>query len=168
MAISASDVKELRELTGAGMLECKQALEAAKGDKAKAIAILKKKGHQLAEKRSDRETAEGMVQSYIHHNHRVGSLVEVNCESDFVARTDDFKHLVTAVALQVAGGNPKYLSKDEIPEGSDEDPSVVALLEQPYLKEPDKSIGEMVKDTIGKTGENIRIRRFARFELGRD
>jgi elongation factor Ts len=117
MAISANDVKELRERTGAGMLECKQALEAAKGDVKKAMEALKEKGHKMAEKRADRETAEGMVQSYIHHNHRVGALVEVNCESDFVARTDDFKHLVTAVALQVAGSN-QYLSKEDMRRGS--------------------------------------------------
>ncbi|MEO8457871.1 MAG: translation elongation factor Ts [Chloroflexota bacterium] len=167
MAISASDVKELRERTGAGMLECKKALEEAKGDLEKAMAALKAKGHAMAEKRADRETAEGVVASYIHHNHRVGTLVEVNCESDFVARTDDFRHLVQAVALQVAGTSPKYLSKEDMPEGSDEDPATVCLLEMPFLKEPDKTISDMVKDTIGKTGENIRIRRFARFELGK-
>ncbi len=167
MAISANDVKELRERTGAGMLECKQALEAAKGDVTKAMAALKEKGHKLAEKRADRETAEGMVQSYIHHNHRVGALVEVNCESDFVARTDGFKHLVTAVALQVAGSNPKYLSKEDMPKGSDEDPKLVCLLEQSYLKDESMTIGELVRDTIAKTGENVRIKRFARFELGR-
>ena len=167
MAISANDVKELRERTGAGMLECKQALEAAKGDVTKAMEALKEKGHKMAEKRADRETAEGMVQSYIHHNHRVGALVEVNCESDFVARTDDFKHLVTAVALQVAGSNPKYLSKEDMPKGSDEDPKLVCLLEQSYLKDESMTIGELVRNTIAKTGENMRIKRFARFELGR-
>lgn len=167
MAISANDVKELRERTGAGMLECKQALEAAKGDVKKAMEALKEKGHKMAEKRADRETAEGMVQSYIHHNHRVGALVEVNCESDFVARTDDFKHLVSAVALQVAGSNPKYLSKEDVPNGSDEDPKLVCLLEQSCLKDESMTIGELVRDTIAKTGENVRIRRFARFELGR-
>ena len=166
MAISASDVKELRERTGAGMLECKQALESAKGDLDKAMAALKEKGHALAEKRSGRETLEGVIGSYMHHNHRVGTLVEVNCESDFVARTDDFKHLVTAVALQVAGANPKYLSKEDMPEGSEEDPKVVCLLEQSYLKDESKTVAEMVKETIAKTGENIRIRRFARFEVG--
>lgn len=167
MAISANDVKELRERTGAGMLECKQALEASKGNIEKATEALRKKGHQMAEKRAERETAEGLVQSYIHHNHRVGALVEVNCESDFVARTDDFKHLVTAVALQVVGANPKYVSKDEMPPNTDEDPKAVALLEQPYIKDESMTIGDLLKDTIGKTGENIRIRRFARFELGR-
>jgi elongation factor Ts len=166
MAISASDVKELRERTGAGMLECKQALEAAKGDVQKAMAALKEKGHKLAEKRAGRETAEGMVQSYIHHNHRVGALVEVNCESDFVARTDDFKDLVKAIALQVGGSNPKYLSKEDMPKDSEEDPKLVCLLEQSYLKDESVTIAELVRDTIAKTGENVRIKRFARFELG--
>jgi elongation factor Ts len=166
MAISASDVKELRERTGAGMLECKKALEDARGDVAKAMEALKQKGHALAEKRAERETAEGVIGHYLHHNHRVGVLVEVNCESDFVARTEDFKNLVSAVAFQVAGMSPKYLSKDEIPAGSEEDPKVVALLEQPYMRDDSKTIGELVKDTIGKTGENIRIRRFVRYALG--
>lgn len=168
MVISATDVKELRERTGAGMLECKQALESANGDLDKAMAALKEKGHALAEKRAGRETFEGIIGSYMHHNHRVGTLVEVNCESDFVARTDDFKHLVAAVALQVAGTNPKYLSKADMPEGSEEDPEVVCLLEQSYLKDESKTMAEMVKETIAKTGENIRIRRFARLELGQD
>lgn len=167
MAISASDVKELRERTGAGMLECKKALENAGGDLTKAMAALKEKGHQLAEKRAERETAEGAVGSYIHHNHRVGTLVEVNCESDFVARTDDFKEMVKAVAFQVAGTNPLYLSKDDMPKDSEEDPKVVVLLEQSYLRDESITIGELVRDTIAKTGENIRIKRFARFELGR-
>jgi elongation factor Ts len=166
MAISASDVKELRERTGAGMLECKQALDAAKGDKDKAIAILKEKGHAAAEKRAERETTEGVIGSYMHHNHRVATLVEVNCESDFVAKTEDFKHLVSAVAFQVAGLNPKFVSKDEIPAGSEEDPKVVALLEQPYMRDDSKTMGDLVKETIAKTGENIRIKRFVRFELG--
>ncbi|HVP05044.1 MAG TPA: translation elongation factor Ts [Dehalococcoidia bacterium] len=168
MAISASDVKELRERSGAGMLECKKALEEAGGDMDKAMEALKKKGHEMAEKRGERETAEGAVHSYIHHNHRVGALVEVNCESDFVARTDDFKALVAAVALQVAG-KPEtlYVTKDELPSGSKDDPKAVVLLEQPFIKDESITIGEMVRDAIAKTGENIRIKRFARFELGR-
>jgi elongation factor Ts len=168
MAISAADVKELRERSGAGMLECKKALEDAGGDMEKAMETLRKKGHEMAEKRGERETAEGRVQSYIHHNHRVGALVEVNCESDFVARTDDFKDLVTAVALQVAGrADTLYVSKDDMPADSKDDPKDVVLLEQPYLKDESKTIAELVRDTIAKTGENIRIKRFARFELGR-
>ena len=166
MAITAEDVKKLREATGAGMLDSKKALDEAKGDFDKAKAILNEKGFAAATKRADRETAEGMVKSYIHHNHRVGALVEVNCESDFVARTDDFKDLVSAIALQVAGTTPKYLTKEDIPAGSDDDPKATVLMEQPYLKDESKTIGDLIKETIAKTGENIRVKRFARFELG--
>lgn len=168
MAISAQDVKNLREQTGAGMLDSKKALEEARGDIEKAKAILNEAGFAAATKRAGRETAEGLVQSYIHHNQRVGALVEVNCESDFVARTDDFKELVAAIALQVGGTQPKYVSLEELPEDSEDDPKAVVLLEQPYLRDESKTIGDLVKEAIAKTGENIRIKRFARFELGAD
>jgi len=168
MAITAEQVRTLREETGAGMLDCKKALEDAGGDAAKAKDILNQKGFDSAIKRADRETAEGLVQSYIHHNQRVGALVEINCESDFVARTDDFKNFVATIALQVAGAGAKYLSKDDVPAGSDDDPKQVALLEQPLLKDESMSVAELLTQTIAKTGENIRIRRFARFELGKD
>lgn len=168
MAITADQVRQLRDETGAGMLDCKKALEDAGGDTEKAKEILSKKGLETAMKRGERVTAEGLVQAYIHHNQRVGALVEVNCESDFVARTEDFKNLVATVALQVAGAAPKYLSKDDMPAGSDEDPRVVALLEQPLLKDESITVGDYLKQTIAKTGENINIRRFVRFELGRD
>jgi elongation factor Ts len=168
MAISTADVKQLREETGAGMLDCKAALDEAGGDVARAREILNEKGFQDATKRAGRETAEGLVQSYIHHNQRVGALVEVNCESDFVARTEDFRELVAAVALQVAGANPKYLAKEDVPADSEDDPKQVALLEQPFLKDESISVGELVTRAIAKTGENIRIKRFARFELGAD
>ena len=167
MPVSATDVKELRELTGAGMLDCKKALDETAGDFAKAVALLKQRGYDAAAKRSERATAEGMIVSYIHHNNRYGSLVEVNCESDFVARTDDFRGLVQELALHVAGANPLYLSPEDIPAGSDLDPKEVCLLLQPFIKDESRTIQDLVTDTIGKTGENIRIRRFARFELGR-
>ena len=166
MAISAEDVKKLREQTGAGMLDSKNALEEAKGDIEKAKAILNEAGFAAATKRADRETAEGLVQSYIHHNQRVGALVEVNCESDFVARTDEFKELVAAIALQVGGTQPKYVSIEDVPADSDEDPKAIVLLEQPYLRDESKTIGDLVREAIARTGENIRIKRFARFELG--
>lgn len=166
MAISLDDVKKLREETGAGMLETKKALEEAGGDFKKAKEVLNERGFAAATKRSDRETAEGLVQSYIHHNGRVGALVEVNCESDFVARTEDFQNLVSAIALQVAGTTPKYLTKDDMPAGSDEDPKSAVLMLQPFLRDESKTIEELVTETIAKTGENIRIKRFARFELG--
>jgi elongation factor Ts len=167
MAISAENVRQLRDETGAGMLDCKKALEDAGGDVDKAKEILNEKGFANATKRADRETAEGVVHSYIHHNQRVGVLVEVNCESDFVARTEDFQNLVSAVALQIAGAAPAYVAKEDIPDGSEDDPKQAALLEQPYLKDESMTIGELVTQTIAKTGENIRIKRFARFELGR-
>jgi len=166
MAISTEDVKKLREQTGAGMLDSKNALEEAQGDIDKAKAILNEAGFAAATKRGDRETAEGLVQSYIHHNSRVGALVEVNCETDFVARTDDFKELVAAIALQVGGTQPKYVSTEDVPEDSDEDPKEIVLLEQPYLRDESKTIADLVREAISKTGENIRIKRFARFELG--
>ena len=166
MAVNASDVKELRELTGAGMLECKKALEDSKGDVEKAKEALRKKGFADAAKRAERATAEGIVQSYIHHNNRVGVLVEINCESDFVARTDDFRTLAQQVALQIAGANPLYVSQDEMPEGSKDDPKAVCLLLQPFIRDESMTVQDLVTQTISKTGENIRIRRFARFELG--
>lgn len=166
MAISLDDVKKLREETGAGMLETKKALEEAGGDIKKAKEVLNERGFAAATKRSDRETAEGLVQSYIHHNGRVGALVEVNCESDFVARTEDFKDLVSAIALQVAGTTPKYLNKEDMPEGSEDDPKATVLMMQPFLRDESKTIEDLLKETIAKTGENIRIKRFARFELG--
>ena len=167
MAVSPGAVKELRELTGAGMLACKDALEEADGDFEKAKAILAAKGHAAAAKRADRATAEGLVQAYLHHNGRVGALVEVNCESDFVARTDDFRELVKNIALHVAGANPQYVSPEEMPEGAEGDPKELCLMLQPFVKEDSVTIGDLVKEAISKTGENIRVRRFARFELGR-
>lgn len=167
MAISAQEVARLREESGAGMLDCKKALEENNGDFDKAKEYLKAKGFAAAAKRADRESNEGVIVSYIHHNGRYGSLVEVNCESDFVARTDDFVNLAQSVALHIAGANPLYLSEEEIPEGTTDNPKDVVLLLQPYLKDESKTIGDLVTETIAKTGENIRIRRFARFELGR-
>lgn len=167
MAYTAEDVKKLRELTGAGMLDCKNALEQADGNFDEAVEILKEKGFAAAAKRAERETAEGMVEVYIHHNKRLGALVELNCETDFVARTDDFRALAQAIALQVAGAAPLYVSKEEVPAGSEDDPKQVCLLEQPFIQDESKTVGELIKETIAKTGENIRVRRFARFELGR-
>jgi elongation factor Ts len=148
------------------MLDSKNALEKAEGDLDKAKEILNEAGFAAATKRADRETAEGLVQSYIHHNQRVGALVEVNCETDFVSRTDDFKELVAAIALQIGGAQPKYVSLEDVPADSDEDPKEVVLLEQPYLRDESKTVADLVRETISKTGENIRIKRFARFELG--
>jgi elongation factor Ts len=166
MAISAEDVKRLRDETEAGMLDCKKALEEANGDFDKAKEILRNKGFEAAAKRAERETAQGLIYSYIHHNNQLGVLLELNCETDFVARTDNFTDLAKKVAIHIAGAAPLYVSKDEIPTGSKDDPKDVALLEQPYVQDESMTIGQMIAEAGGKTGENIRVRRFARFDLG--
>jgi elongation factor Ts len=121
----------------------------------------------VAEKRAGRETAQGLVEAYIHPDGRLGALVELNCETDFVARTDEFKALAHDLAMQVAATEPRYVSPDELPADSDGDPRDLCLLAQPFIKDPNRSVQDMVNDSIAKTGENIRVRRFQRFQLGR-
>lgn len=165
MVASMDAIKHLREETGAGIMDCKRALEDAGGDIDKARTLLRERGIARAERRSGREASQGLIHSYVHSG-RVGALVEVNCETDFVARTDDFKQLVHEIALQVASMNPKYVARDDVPEGSDEDAKQTVLLEQDYIRDSRHTIRDLVQETIAKTGENIRIRRFIRFELG--
>jgi elongation factor Ts len=167
MAVTVEAIKELRELTGVGMLDCKNALEEAKGDLEKAKQILRRRGIAVAEKRAGRETVQGLVEAYTHPDGRLGALVELNCETDFVARTDDFKALAHDLAMQVAATEPKYVSADELPADSDGDPRDLCLLAQPFIKDPVRSVQDLINDTIAKTGENIRVRRFQRFQLGR-
>ena len=167
MAVSVQAVKELRELTGVGMLDCKNALEEADGDLDKAKQILRRRGIAVAEKRAGRETAQGLVEAYIHPDGRLGALVELNCETDFVARTDEFKALAHDLAMQVAATEPRYVSPDELPPDSDGDPRDVCLLAQAFIKDPNRSVQDMINDSIAKTGENIQVRRFQRFQLGR-
>jgi elongation factor Ts len=162
-------IKELREETGAGVMDAKRALEDAAGDRNRAKEILREKGIAAAAKRSDRETSNGVVESYIHAGGRIGVLVEVNCETDFVANTDEFRTLARNIAMQIAAMDPKLISADERAgnpevEGSDEE---VCLLSQPFIRDPGHTIGQLVQDTVAKTGENVRVRRFVRFELGR-
>lgn len=196
MAISAAQVKELREKTGAGMMDCKKVLTEANGDMEKAMELLREKGLAKAEKKAGRIAAEGIVESYIHAGGRIGVLVEVNCETDFVAKTDDFKDFVKDIAMQIAALNPKYVSREDVPEKEVEkereilrtqalqegkpekivDKMVegrlgkffeqICLLEQTYIKDGDKKIDEIVKEKIATIGENISIRRFVRYELG--
>lgn len=160
-------VKELRESTGAGVMDAKRALEAAEGDMKKAAVILREQGVAAAAKRAERETFNGVVDSYIHAAGRIGVLVEVNCETDFVAKTEDFRQLARNIAMQVAAMNPQVIApEDRTPdlEGPDEE---VCLLSQPFIREPGRNIGDLIRDTVAKTGENIRVRRFVRYELGR-
>ena len=165
-AISAALVKELRERTGAGVMECKNALEEADGDLERAAAVLQERGIAMAEKRMHRETSQGLVDCYIHAGGRIAAMVEVNCETDFVARTEDFKALAHELAMQVAATNPLSISENDLPSGAEGDTAELCLLRQPYIRDGSRTVGDMVKDVIANTGENIRVRRFARFELG--
>jgi elongation factor Ts len=195
-AISAEMVKQLREKTGAGIMDCKEALKTCDGDVDKAVDFLRKKGLATAQKRAGRKMSEGTIQSYIHMGGKIGVMVEINCESDFVAKTDDFMVFARNIAMHVAATNPVAISKDQVPE------DVVAkemeiyrdqalemgkpekmvdkiaegklnkffkescLLDQPYVKDPNISVADLLNEQIAKIGENISIRRFCRFQLG--
>ncbi len=165
MEITTQMIKELREQCGAGIMDCRGALMSTKGDIEKALAMLKEKGLIKAQKKSERTTLQGLVESYIHTAGRIGALVEVNCETDFVTRTEEFKCLVHDIAMQVAALAPKYISEEAIPEGTECDPVEACLLSQPFIKDPTKTIKDIVVETIAKTGENIKVRRFTRYEL---
>ncbi len=194
--ISASQVKELREKTGAPMMDCKQALTEAKGDLEQAVVLLRKRGVSVAAKKAARVTSEGSVASYIHAGGKIGVLVEVNCESDFVARTEDFKELVHDIAMHIAASDPKFIRKEDVtPEAYEREKDIyrsqatatgkppqvvekivegkmskfyeeVCLYEQPFIKDQTISISQLIASTIGKLGENISVRRFARFKVG--
>lgn len=166
MSVTAAQVKELRDKTGAGIMDSKRALEESDGDIAKAESILNAKGLASAAKKADRSTSEGLVVSYIHTGGRVGSMVELNCETDFVARTDDFVTLGRNIAMQVAAMNPIYLDRTSIPDDVEDVKDEELLIEQEYIRDSSMKIADLVKESIGKLGENIRIRRFSRFELG--
>src|SRR5215813_9202886 len=194
--ISAGQVKELRDKTGAPMMDCKQALAEAKGDIEQAVVLLRKRGVSVAAKKAARVTSEGSVASYIHAGGKIGVLVEVNCESDFVARTEDFKELVRDVAMHIAASDPKFVRKEDVtPEAYEREKDIyraqaastgkpanviekivegkmakfyeeVCLYEQPFIKDQSISVSQLIAQKIGKLGENISVRRFARFKVG--
>jgi len=193
--ITASQVRELRDATGAPMMDCKQALSASDGDMEKATEWLRKKGLRTAEKKAGRDAAEGLVHAYIHHNGRVGVLVEINCETDFVAKTEPFQEFCRNVALHVASMKPAYVRAEEVPEellakergiiaatvddGKPEEIrqkildgrikkflGEICLLDQPYVKDDSKTVDQYRAETVGTIGENIQIRRFTRYEIG--
>jgi len=196
--ISAAMVKELRTKTGAGMMDCKEALKESNGDFEKAVEYLRKKGMSAATKRSSKAAKDGTITSYIHMQGRIGVMVEVNCETDFVAKTDDFKALAKDIAMHIAASNPTFVSSDEISgdileremdiyrsqAAAEKKPEKiwdkiiqgklkkyyeeVCLLDQKFIKNPDISVGTLVNNLIAKTGENIVIRRFARYQLGEE
>ena len=196
MEITAQMVKQLREATGAGMMDCKQALAATEADMEKAVDFLRKKGLAAAAKKAGRVTAEGAVGSYIHAGGKIGVLVEVNCETDFVARTEAFQELVKDIAMHIAAAEPRAVRREEVTQdvldrekaifseqalASGKPPAVVekivagkmekyfsefVLLEQPFVKNPDQTVAQLISEKVAKIGENIKIRRFARFKLG--
>ncbi len=166
MQISTEAIKQLRETTRAGVIDCKNALIESNGDIEKACEILTKRGIAIAQKKADRVAEQGLIESYVHLGGKVGTMVEINCETDFVAKTDEFKELAHDLALQIAAMAPLYISPDEVPPESEVDPKTVCLLLQAFIKDPEKTIQDLVTETIAKVGENIKIRRFTRFELG--
>jgi elongation factor Ts len=198
VTFTAKDVQELRRRTGAGMMECKKALEETAGDMEKAVEYLRKKGIAKAEKRSGRTTSEGVITSYIHPPGKIGVLVELNCETDFVARTDDFKTLAREVAMHIASAAPLAVDKDGVPaDAVDRERRIaeeqvrasgkpdhlvskivegkleafykqVALLSQPWIREDKKTIGDLIKEISSKLGENVQVRRFVRFQMGEE
>lgn len=176
MAVTMDQVRELRERTGAGILEAKKLLEEVNGDMKQAIERMRERGLKIADKKKDRAANEGRIDVYIHNGNKMAAIVEINCETDFVARNDEFVKLVKNVALHIAS-NPdtKYISREEVPAGEaeaydagtpEEYIEKTVLLEQPFVRNPSESIQEMLRNTIAKTGENIVIRRFARYEIG--
>jgi elongation factor Ts len=166
--ITASSVKELRERTGAGVMECKRALQAAGGDMNKAAGILQEQGMARADKKSDRVATQGVVEAYIHAGGRIGAMVEVNCETDFVARTDDFRRLAHDIAMQIAATGPRYLATADVPADDQPRAAELALLAQPFIKDGSVTIEDLIKRNVAKIGEAIRVRRFSRFALGED
>ena len=166
MEVSVDAIRELRDRTGAGIMACKRALEESDGDFAKAEEILAEQGIAAAAKKASRSTNQGLVESYIHSGGRIGAMVEVNCETDFVARTSDFKELAHDLAMQVAAMSPQYVDTSDVPDGEDLDPEQACMMQQPYIKDPTRTVQDLVNATVGKLGENVRVRRFARFALG--
>lgn len=194
VTISAQAVADLREKTGAGLLDCKKALTEANGNIEEAVTILRKKGAASAAKKADRATKEGVVESYIHVGGKVGVLIEVNCETDFVARNEDFRAFVKDLCLQIAAASPSYVSREEVPEADlakereiamaqlqgkppaavqkivegklEKYYSTVCLVDQPFVKNPEKTVKELLTQQISTIGENIQVRRFVRFQVG--
>ena len=196
MEINAGLVRELREKTGAGMMDCKKALTEAAGDMEKAVDFLRQKGLAMASRKEGRTAAEGLVGSYIHGGGKIGVLVELNCETDYVARTREFQDLLKDVAMQIAAANPRFIRREDVPQDELERErqiyhqqaiesgkpervvgkivdgkmerfySEVCLLEQEFIKDPDRQVGDLIKDVVARLGENVQVRRFSRFHIG--
>ncbi|MCH8297767.1 MAG: elongation factor Ts [Chloroflexi bacterium] len=166
LAVSVELVRTLRDQTGAGIMNCKEALETSGGDLEKAVLALREKGIASVAKRVGRATNEGVIETYLHTGGRVGAMVELGCETDFVARTDEFQKLAHDIAMQVAAMGPVYVDQDEIEEGDARPPAQISLMQQPFIKNSSSSVGEMVKELAAKVGENVRVVRFSRLAVG--
>ncbi len=166
MAVSVELVRTLRDQTGAGIMECKEALEATDGDLDKATATLREQGRANVAKRVGRATNEGIIETYVHTGGRIGAIVELGCETDFVARTEEFQQLAYNIAMQVAAMVPIYIDEGEIEEGDARPPAEISLMQQSFIKNNSTSVGEMVRELAAKVGENIRVVRFNRLEVG--
>lgn len=168
MEINAEQIKNLRKVSGAGVMDCRSALIKAEGDIDKALQVLKEQNLIKVEKKAVRTTTQGAIESYVHAGGRIGVIVEVNCETDFVARTPEFKELAHNLAMQVAALAPMCINKEDVPDAIDLDPQTASLLTQPFIRDTTKTVQDVINETIAKTGENIKVRRFARFELGEE
>jgi elongation factor Ts len=166
LAVTVEQIRALRDQTGAGIMDCKNALEASEGDIDKAVEALRQKGFAQAFQKAGRATTQGLVEAYIHTGGRVGGIVVLGCETDFVARTLEFKELAHDIAMQVAAMDPAYLDQSEMPEGETRPPAQVSLLQQPFIKDSSRSVEEVVQELAAKVGENIRVVRFLRLALG--
>ncbi len=166
MKIPTDRVRELREQSGAGIMECRNVLLETEGDMEKALQILKQQNLFKAEQSRKRSTSQGLIETYVHSGGRIGAMIELNCETDFVARTDEFKELAHHIAMQVAAMSPKFVSPEEVPVGADVDAQVACLFLQPDIKDPAMTVQGIIDQLIAKVGENIKISRFARFGLG--
>ena len=166
MEVSVESIKALRDRTGAGIMACKRALQESRGDLQGAELLLREQGIASAAKKADRDTNQGLVESYIHAGGLIGAMVEVNCESDFVARTPDFKAVVHDIAMQVAAMSPLYVDSADVPEGEEVNPEEACLMQQPFIRDPAKTVQELVNEAVGRLGENVKVRRFTRFSLG--
>jgi elongation factor Ts len=166
--ITAEQIKNLRKLSGAGVMDCRNALVKTSGDIDKALILLKEQNLIKVEKKAVRTTTQGVVESYVHAGGRIGVIVELNCETDFVARTEDFKELAHNIAMQVAAMAPVCINKEDAPQAIDVDPVAVSLLTQPFIRDTTLTVQDVINNVIAKTGENIKVRRFARFELGEE
>ncbi len=173
MAVSAQDIKKLRDMTSAAVMDCKKALAETDGDINKALELLKKRGIEIAAKKASRATAQGKIGSYIHAGGKIGVLVELNCETDFVANNEMFQEAIKNIAMHIAAMNPKYLKIEDVPEeelkdvdDKDEFAKENCLLFQPFVKDESKTISDYITEVVSKTGENVVLKRFVRFELG--